>query len=88
MISVPENRAMEIAITQAANGGFIVQVGCERFIFQGDTKSINEMCDEIAEYLKDPKGYEKAFRLQRNRNERIMAQENIGACDVAPPTRL
>ena len=87
MISVPEKRAMQVEITQAANDGFIVRVGCEQFVFSGSKHGINEMCTEIAEYLQDPKGYEKAFRSLRNKNERIV-DENVGTCDVAPPTRL
>jgi hypothetical protein len=79
MINVPMRRSMNIEITQAGNGGFIVRVGCEQFVFSGSKQGITEMCDEIAAYLQDPKVYEMEFHKQRRH------QEERGVCEVAPP---
>ena len=44
--------------------GFVVQVGCQRVVFN----NINELCDNLRAYYRDPRTMEKAF-IEKRLNE-------------------
>ena len=48
----------DIVIKPSANNGFIVEVGCVKLSYSDHY----QMCRELAEYLSNPKKYEKAYR--------------------------
>lgn len=47
----------DIVIKASDNDGFIVKVGCAEFSYSDH----HVMCRDLAEYLSNPKKYEKAF---------------------------
>lgn len=72
-------RPRNIDISMSANGGFIVQVGCERFTFGNTPSDIHEMCQEVEKYLQNPIEAERDFHKKR------CDESNTGVCRTAPP---
>lgn len=75
MLTLRVKRIHDVRISPAMNDGFTIQVGCFNFVCGGSKKAIDEMCAEIAEYLKEPQIYEATLRKQQRAIDRI-AQEH------------
>ena len=54
----------EVDIVQTPTGGYIVQIGCQRFVYE-DPSSVAQL---VMDYLMDPEKLEKEFHSTQDRN--------------------
>jgi hypothetical protein len=69
--------AREISIFGSPSGGYIVAIGCQRFVYETPSAAVQLVLD----YLNDPIGLEKEFHESQNPDKGTM-----GAEEVAIPT--
>jgi len=63
----------DIYIYPTENGGFIVQVGCKRFAFEGK----NSLVRALKEYLNDPETKEREFGETGSTDPGAVSQEHV-----------